>query len=708
VSFITHLIKECPHLPLLVISLARPTYSERFPGWGSDQLEVVLPHGAPDYLPTAYTLDLAPLTREASQTLLTEILYSVGVLPVNVRDRILDSADGNPFYLEEYIQSLVDAGVIQLSQGEAGWTLNLERLGRLEMPATLVALLEARLDSLSPPQRVLIQQAAVIGRVFWRTALQAVHGDKPIADEDFKNLARRGFIIPQETSTFEGTEEYRFHHALLQNAAYQMLVKRSRQAYHAQVAAWTIAATQSTQRSGEFAPIIAGHYEAAGRNDQAADWYIQSGTLARKQGAPAQSRLFFERALSLLPLDVNDSTPAAELDRRWQALVGRDDVLGILGDTEGRIADDLALVDLAKLIGKDEQLAEAYYRQGYYLGVKGQYRQELETYQLGLNASRHVHDLRHETLILGLKVICEVRMGDMEAAAESARAALGCAEALGDQEVMARTLTNVSLYYTEKGDMARSARMLEQQLQISQETGNIEGQVIGLSNLGYTYILLGMPVEAIPVLQRCAQMASDNSIHSFFAYGLLNLGLAYLRGGDPVAALVELDKCLPDLKAMNDILDYGSGHTYKAMAREQGGEVNDALEIYRQAAAILKEIGTVGNMFDAEAGVARCFLTLSDHTAALEHVLPLHDYLKKNSGVRMEFPVLAYETCADIYAALGENSLARRAIGAGYGELLVRAGRISLPEWRNSFLDAVPEHRRIRLRWQEYMNSVQS
>ncbi|NJD59152.1 MAG: hypothetical protein FIA98_07115 [Anaerolineae bacterium] len=707
VSFISHLMKECPGIPLLIICLARPALAERFPDWGTDQPAVTPLESITAYSPHKHTLELAPLSRENSLALMDEILRNVEELPVDLRDRILDCADGNPFYLEEYIQSLVDAGVIQCGPGETRWKLDAEKLGRLELPNTLAALLEARLDNLSLVQRVLVQQAAVIGRVFWRAALQAVHGKKPIIEADLEDLSRRGFIIPQETSTFAGTDEYRFHHALLRDAAYQTLVKRDRQAYHDQVAGWIIVSTLTSQRSGEFAPIIAGHYEAAGRRELAADWYIQSGKTARKQGAPTQARLFFDRALGLLPANVDATTPTVELDRHWQALLGRDDVLGILGDTEGRLADDTALVMLARIIGNEELLAEAYYRQGYYLGVKGQYRQEWEVYNLGLEASRRIHDLRYEALILGLKVFCAVHLGDLEAAAQTSQAALHCAESLGDLEVLARTLTNVSLYYTETGDMARSARMLEHQLEINQQIGNIEGQVIGLSNLGYVYILLGMPAEAIPVLQRCTRIAWDNGIRSFFAYSRLNLGLAYLRNGNPVSAVTELEECLPDLHSMNDILDYGTGHTYMAMASELGGQVDQALALYNQAAEVLKGIGTMGNMFDAEAGVARCLLAVSDRRSAVEHVFPLQDYLKQYSGAGMEFPVLAYETCADVFTALGETAQARRAVGAGYGELLVRAGKISLPEWRKSFMERVPEHQRIRMRWLDYMNATQ-
>ncbi len=699
--FITQLVRTCPQLPLFVVCLARSHLNERFPGWGQEEAcdDPSLPVLPPPQ--GSLMLALGPLSRQASTELLSEILRNVETLPHALRERILDSADGNPFYLEELIQALVDAKAIRKGQGEGSWKVDSERLGSLELPATLVALLEARLDSLDSAQRVLVQQASVIGRVFWRSALQAVRGDKPIADAELKALSRRGFFYPQETSTFAGTEEYCFHHALLRDAAYQVLLKPDRQAYHSQAAAWLVGATQEGGRAGEFAPVIAEHYEAAGERDLAADWYTLSGTRARSQGAPVQARAFFDRALALLPPVTGLTLAAADRRRRWQALAGRDEVLGILGDTQARMADDEALVALAESTGDEALVAEACYRQGYTFGASGQYLKEREAYIRGLEAARRAHDRRCEALILGLNVMCEVRLGDLEAAAQTSVTALKCAEELADDLVLARTLTNVSAFYMETGDMGRAAQLLERQLAINRCTGNIEGEVIGLSNLGYAYILLGVPAEGISVLRRCTDMAHTIGHRSFNAYGCLNLALAYLRSGDPPAALAELDQCLPELRAMNDKFGLAVGQVYSALAKEQAGQVNEALADFEQAAATLGEIGALDNVHDAEAGVARCLLALDNLESARRYATPVWDYLQRRAMVGMEFPVLAYETCAKVFSASGQGSLARQVVEAGYRELMARAGRISLPEWRRSFLEHIPEHRRIQARWQD-------
>ncbi|HEX9091063.1 MAG TPA: tetratricopeptide repeat protein, partial [Anaerolineales bacterium] len=492
----------------------------------------------------------------------------------------------------------------------------------------------------------------------------------------------------------------------LRDVAYQTLFKSERQGYHAKVADWLIGATQNSGRVGEFAPIIAEHYELSGKFTLAAEWYTNAGARAKNQGAPAQALTFYDRALALL---TSGATPPAQdenFERRWQALIGRDEVLGILGETEKRMADDATLVDMAESVADDFHLAEAYYRQGYYLGVSGQYQKEYEAYVSGLAAAVRAHDRKREAMILGLKVFCEVRLGDLATVAQTAVEALQCAEELGDDEVLARILTNVSSFYTETGDIGQTTQLLERGLSIIRRIGNIEGEVIGLSNLGYAYILLGMTDEAIPALQRCIKLAQAIDHRSFRVYGSLNLGLAHLRGDDPTLAVTELEQCLVEFEAMNDVVDHSTCQTYTAMAKERIGRISEALVGFERAARKLVEIGTIGYAYDAKAGIARCLLARNDLEAAKQLAAQLWDYLQQGK-VGMEFPLLGYETCADIFEVTGEAPMARRIIEAGFQELMIRANRISLPKLRQSYLERVPEHQRIRARWQEYSKTSQ-
>jgi tetratricopeptide (TPR) repeat protein len=260
----------------------------------------------------------------------------------------------------------------------------------------------------------------------------------------------------------------------------------------------------------------------------------------------------------------------------------------------------------------------------------------------------------------------------------------------------------VSAFYTETGDIERTAQLLDRQLLINRRTGNIEGEAGGLLNLGYAYILLGMPDKSIPLLQRCIHLAESIDHRSFRAYGSLNLALAFLYNGTLSSARAELDQCLPELKAMNDAFGYAVGQTYNALVAEHEGQENEALSGFNMAIASLREIGALGNEKDAEAGVVRCLLRLNNLEEAKRCAAPLWDYLQRNIGVGMEFPMLAYETCAEVYSSAGEEALARSVIEAGYRELMKRADKISLLEWRQSYLEHVPEHHRIQAYWHKY------
>jgi predicted ATPase len=186
----------------------------------------------------------------------------------------------------------------------------------------------------------------------------------------------------------------------MRDVAYGMVLKTTRRAYHGQVAEWLVGATQASGRSGEHTGIIAEHYELAGELDEAADWYTRSGERAKAQGAPSEARNFLDRAMQLLP--------ATDAERRWRALLGQDEVLATLGETETRRDDDDALVALAQEMKDDGRLAEAYQRQANTYSIIGEFQKALQTYGKALGAARRTDNHRVEALTLGLTALCHL------------------------------------------------------------------------------------------------------------------------------------------------------------------------------------------------------------------------------------------------------------------------------------------------------------
>jgi len=288
-DLLDQLVAAVPDTRLLVVCLARPPLFERRPGWGEGQ--------------NFHTrIDLRPLSRRASRVLVGEILQKAGEVPTDLCDLIVEGAEGNPFYVEELIKILIEDGVIVY--GEQHWRIEPERLAEVRVPPTLTGVLEARLDSLPPEEKVLLQRAAVVGRLFWDAALVELkaEGGGELDREDITPLLdavrERELIYRRERSAFARSNEYIFKHALLRDVTYETVLLKLRRIYHGQVARWLEAA--AGKRISEYLGLIAGHYELAGEMEKAVDYLLQAGDQARLTYACQEASGYYQRALPLL------------------------------------------------------------------------------------------------------------------------------------------------------------------------------------------------------------------------------------------------------------------------------------------------------------------------------------------------------------------------------------------------------------------------
>jgi class 3 adenylate cyclase/tetratricopeptide (TPR) repeat protein len=229
--------------PLVLLATARPEFVESHPGF---------PAGAE----SAAAVSLRPLSERQSAEML-ERLLEVAELPDALRAEILSKAEGNPFFVEEIIQRLIDEGA--LAQEGDRW----RAVGSIDtspIPDSVHALLSARVDALAPVERRALQEAAVIGRTFWAAPVEAAAGAEDVAGA-LVSLERKGLVFARPTSSLAGQSEYVFKHALVRDVAYASLAKARRARAHAGVAAWL--EQLAGDRADEFAELIAHHYVTA-------------------------------------------------------------------------------------------------------------------------------------------------------------------------------------------------------------------------------------------------------------------------------------------------------------------------------------------------------------------------------------------------------------------------------------------------------------
>jgi class 3 adenylate cyclase len=230
--------------PLLLIATARQELLTERPGWGARL--------------RATTLELDALSAEEAVRMLDELLG--GTLPTGLREVVVDRAEGNPFFVEELLGTLIDREMLERQNGS--W-----RLAQLPpdfaVPDTVQAVVAARVDLLDPAEKQALQAASVIGRVFWA---RPVYELVPEAEPDLRVLEERDFIRRRPGSSVPGDREYAIKHALTREVAYASLPKARRARLHAGFAGWL---ERSAQGRDEDAPILAHHYAEAVRPEDA-------------------------------------------------------------------------------------------------------------------------------------------------------------------------------------------------------------------------------------------------------------------------------------------------------------------------------------------------------------------------------------------------------------------------------------------------------
>ncbi len=339
-------------VPLLLLCLARPELFEESPDWC-------------EQVPHTVRLDLGPLGRNHVLDLMTHLLQGES-LPPALRDHVVAAAAGNPLFVEELLRMLVDDGMI--IRTDRGWVTTAEPDG-VAIPPTVGAILAARLDRLTRTERAVAQHAAVIGREFYRDALDehAMATRNTVVGDDLRSLVRKQMIAPLG-SRFLGSDSFRFSHVLLGDTAYASCPKAIRATLHEQVAGWL--EDRAGARATEYAEIIGYHLEQSvrhldelGRRDalaeqlciRAGQWLALAGRRALRRDDVHAAVNLLERAARLTPSE--EPNRGGLLRDLGTALVHRgrfDDADRVLADA-AQTATRLGQTALAELARLDRQ-----------------------------------------------------------------------------------------------------------------------------------------------------------------------------------------------------------------------------------------------------------------------------------------------------------------------------------------------------------------
>ncbi|MBK8905624.1 MAG: tetratricopeptide repeat protein [Anaerolineaceae bacterium] len=508
-----------PQQRLLIVCAAREELWQRRPFWGKGQLWHIL-------------LPLTPLSKRDSQRLVMEILQKVADLPTNLRELIVEKAEGNPYYVEELIKMLITDGVI--IKGEEQWSVEPSRLVEVQVPSTLMGILQARLDSLAAEEKVELQRASVVGRLFWDDVVASlVEEDKMESEERkqvlnhlFAALSQKEMVFPREISDFADTKAYIFKHALLREVTYESVLKRLRRTYHALVAEWLI--THSGERQSEYTGLIAEHLEQAGKGEQAAVYLLQAGEQAAARFGNTEALNYFSRALALVP--------ESELARRYDIHLAREEVYNLLGEREAQQKDLEALEALAEALHDDLRRVRATLHWAALASQSGNFSDARQRLQQGLEIARRLGDQSAEADILQILGVTATRQADYLTARARLQQGMALAQALNDVKKTARMLANLGIVAWYQADYAEAQAYYEQSLAIDQATGNRRFESYTLGNLGLLATNLGNYAAALAYHEQSLTISREIGDRAAEGRTLNNLGEVAFETGDYVGA----------------------------------------------------------------------------------------------------------------------------------------------------------------------------
>jgi class 3 adenylate cyclase/tetratricopeptide (TPR) repeat protein len=557
-AFLAHLVDSLPGARALLVVTFRPEYQA-------------------DWMRRSYyeQLPLAPLEREQTARLVKALTGSEPSLD-GLAELVAERTGGNPFFIEEVVQGLAEGGSLEGARGDYRLAHAIEEI---EIPASVQALLAARIDRLPEHEKAVLQCAAVIGRAFSEPVLRRVTGlpEQELA-ATLQALAGAELVYEQ---VLHPEARYAFRHPLTQEVAYRSQLREPRARTHA--AAAGALEQQYPDRQDELAAVISSHWEQAHAPLHAARWGARAAAWAG-QRHPADALRHWRRVRTLVG-DTPDSAHAAGLAlaaciwilqlgsrlrlpddeieplyreaRQLAAATGDGSamamVLGAYGFAQGasgRLEDAIASTrdaqDLAERAGNLE--LQVTLSAGIWLGLAGRNREALAEFDRLLDAAGDDPQLGRNTTGTSAPILATVQrgralleLGRLDEARAAIDKALRLAREHDDLECLGfaqASLGRLSYFTGEPGDALDHGR---NGLQLAERIGSPFSRAIARAGLAHAHLARGEHDQALAVAEEAIEIAREGSASALDALllGLLaeaRLGFRDLKGARAAAA----------------------------------------------------------------------------------------------------------------------------------------------------------------------------
>ncbi|MFL5946527.1 MAG: ATP-binding protein, partial [Gaiellaceae bacterium] len=565
-DFIDHLADWVVDVPILILCTARRELLERRPGWG----------GGKD---NAATIALAPLSDAYTAELIAALSESP-LLEATAQSELLARAGGNPLYAEQYVRMLTERGTTE------------------DLPETVQGIIAARLDSLQPEEKALLQQASVVGKVFWLGALGAT-------EQQLHALHRKELVQRARRSSVEGETEYAFRHLLVRDVAYGQIPRADRARRHVETASWI----ESLGRPEDHAEMLAHHYaaaldltRAAGEDvdelaPRARQAFRAAGERAASLSALAAADRYYSDALALAPDDpellfrhghiswLRSEAGVDEMHRAREAFVAA-------GDRERAAEATLALAQAEWRAGRRDAMRE--------------HMDDARALVAGLPASR-----------IQASVLSEAARYAMVAdrsdeAIHFGGDALRVADELGLEDIRATALITIGSARSGMGDVTGLEEM-QSGIDLARRINFIPEVVRGMNNMEVRTVLAGDLVGGRKLFDEVIELSRRYGLHSFVRFVEHGAGITHPYVSGEWDLLVErADAAIRKVEEGSPHYNAANAYGRRAMVRLARGDEEGALRDTERAIEMARPAGDSQVVTAVLVEAARLYLETGD------------------------------------------------------------------------------------------------
>ena len=665
--------------PVLFFAISRPALLERRKQWGQDEgFEMIF---------------LSPLSRQQCEHLVAEVLQKVENIPDALRKMIVDHAEGNPYYIEEIIRMLVEDGIIV--KGEPVWRIQPRQFSAIRIPATLTGIIQARLDGLPKQERTVLQQASIVGRVFWDRIITHINQDQPQNEESvLQNLASlqsREMVFQRQPSAFSNAAEYLFTHVIFREVTYETVLLKQRKKYHNLIADWLIG--QRGERAVEMSILIANHLVKAGRSTEAIDYFQQAANAAAAKYANEEAADLYQQALKL--------TPEQAVEKRFSILLDLENIWNILGDRPAQAGTLENLTLAAEKLADQNKRADVLLRKAWFFFWMSDYPKMLELTEQVNALSKHITYPGLAQRALYAWTWAYIQIEDFDHAEEKAHQALELALQAGNRIEEGNVQNVLGRINMAQGRYAEARTHIENFLQIAHEIKNQSRELTALNNLVAILVILGEYETARKYGTQMLNLAIEVGDRVMESTAYINLAWGISSQEDWQAAEEYVLKGLDMKREIHQLDALAEGLVWLGYIKLGLQQPVEAEQAFRESLEIRHELDQETLQIESISGLSRTLLLLGNLASAQSYTEKIIEYISRDKNLSGTWePLRVYWTCYQIFQAT-EDPRREDILIEAVNNLYKIAETIPDEIARERYLTNVPWHKEIIAEWKQ-------